>query len=133
MPTRTQASEKDKKVQEVTTSPNDPNSVTPIPQARSYKEITICGYREKGYCIKDNKRALQQSLCLTGKDANDPSEEPIIIDDATWYINLKDFADSVRSGGLLSNSTCQMALNTIYVEMAKQKKFLMPLRIAAIL
>uniref|UniRef100_A0ACD5XW89 Uncharacterized protein n=1 Tax=Avena sativa TaxID=4498 RepID=A0ACD5XW89_AVESA len=138
MPTRTQASEKDKKVQEVTASPNDPNSVTPIPQAHQRRVLKL-GPTKKSPFVDIERKAiasnttneLYNKVCAyTKKDANDPSEEPIIIDYGTWYINLKDFADSVRPSGLLSNSTCQMALNTMSVEMAKQKKFLMPLRIA---
>jgi hypothetical protein len=53
-----------------------------------------------------------------------------IIDYGTFFIYLRDLADSIKPDGWISNSTFEIGLLSMSEEMAKQKKFLMPLRLA---
>jgi hypothetical protein len=53
-----------------------------------------------------------------------------IVGNGSFYIHLRDLANSVRPGALLSNSTCKMALRVLSPDMAAKKKHVMPLWVA---
>jgi hypothetical protein len=69
-------------------------------------------------------------VCNYGGHTEDEVNEEKIIDYGSFYIYLRDLADSVRPGGWLSNSTCELALHVLSLEMSKHKKHVMPLRLA---
>jgi hypothetical protein len=122
-------------LQNVRTSPTTPGSTTPIPQTR---RIVKLGPHQKSPFIANAKKPsvpksdseLYDKVCMYGGKTKDTLNGERIIDYGDFYIYLHDLADSVKPGGWLSNSTCEIALQALPTEMAKQKKFVMPLRIA---
>jgi hypothetical protein len=122
-------------LQNARTSPRTPGSTTPIPQTR---RIVKLGPHQKSPFIANAKKPsvpksdseLYDKVCMYGGKTKDTLNGERIIDYGDFYISLSDLADSVKPGGWLSNSTCEIALQALSTEMAKQKKFVMPLRIA---
>jgi hypothetical protein len=122
-------------LQNARTSPTTPGSTTPIPQTR---RVVKLGPHQKSPFIANAKKPsvpksdseLYDKVCMYGGKTKDTLNDERIIDYGDFFIYLRDLADSVKLGGWLSNSTCEIALQALSTEMAKQKKFVMPLRIA---
>jgi hypothetical protein len=122
-------------LQNARTSPRTPGSTTPIPQTR---RVVKLGPHQKSPFIANAKKPsvpksdseLYDKVCMYGGKTKDTLNDERIIDYGDFFIYLRDLADSVKPGGWLSNSTCEIALQALPTEMAKQKKFVMPLRIA---
>ncbi|KAM0871214.1 hypothetical protein ACQ4PT_039581 [Festuca glaucescens] len=126
---------KGKELQKEDVSPNNPNSCTPVPQPR---RVVKLGPKQKlPYANYDKKPTVPRSdaelynkVCAYGGRSKHPLNDEKIIDYGNFYIYLRDLANSIKPEGWLSNSTCEIALRVLSTEMAKQKKFVMPLRIA---
>ncbi|KAM0915625.1 hypothetical protein ACQ4PT_010699 [Festuca glaucescens] len=122
-------------LQNAETSPRTPGSSTPIPQSR---RIVKLGPQQKSPFIANAKKPsvpksdseLYNKVNMYGGRSKDLLNGERIIDYGGFFIYLCDLADSVKPGVWLSNSTCEIALQALSPEMAKQKKFVMPLRIA---
>jgi hypothetical protein len=122
-------------LQNARTSPRTPGSTTPIPQTR---RVVKLGPHQKSPFVANAKKPsvpksdseLYDKVCMYGGKTKDTLNDERIIDYGDFFIYLRDLADSVKPGGWLSNSTCEIALQALSTEMAKQKKFVMPLRIA---
>jgi hypothetical protein len=114
-----------------------PNSSTPIPQAHK-KRIVKPAQNQKSPYVECSKKEIATKYTnevynrvrAYGGETNDDLNKNHIIDNGSFYIHLRDLADSVRPGALLSNSTCEMALRVIAPEMAAKKKHVMPLWVA---
>jgi hypothetical protein len=116
-------------------SPTTPGSSTPIPQT---KRILKLGPQQKSPFVANDKKPsvpksdteLYNKVCMYGGRNRDKLNEERIIDYGSFFVELRDLSDSVKPGGWLSNTTCEIALQVLSAEMAKQKKFIMPLMIA---
>jgi hypothetical protein len=73
---------------------------------------------------------LYNKVCSYGGRTKHPLNEERIIDYGDYYIMLRDLANSVKPEGLISNTTCEIALRVLASEMVNQKKYVMPLCIA---
>jgi hypothetical protein len=73
---------------------------------------------------------LYNKVCSYGGRTKHPPNEDRIIDYGDYYILLRDLANSVKPEGLISNTTCEIALRVLASEMVNQKKYVMPLCIA---
>jgi hypothetical protein len=124
-----------KELQKVVLSPRNPNSVTPVPQAR---RVVKLGPKQKSpyenFCKKPtvtrSDAELYIKVCSYGGRTKHLLNKEKIIDYGTFFIYLRDLADSIKPDGWISNSTFEIGLLSMSEEMAKQKKFLMPLRLA---
>ncbi|KAM0910896.1 hypothetical protein ACQ4PT_013863 [Festuca glaucescens] len=136
MPITTPSTVKGKELQKEELSPNNPNSVTPVPQP---KRVVKLGPKQKSpYKNFDKKPTVTRSdaklynkVCAYGGRSKHPLNDEKIIDYGNFYIYLRDLANSIKPEAWLSNSTCEIGLRVLSTEMAKQKKFIMPLRIAS--
>jgi hypothetical protein len=116
-------------------SPTTPGSSTPIPQT---KRILKLGPQQKSPFVANDKKPsvpksdteLYNKVCMYGGKTKDKLNEESIIDYGNFFVQLRDLSDSVKPGGWLSNTTCEIALQVLSADMAKQKKFVMPLMIA---
>jgi hypothetical protein len=116
-------------------SPTTSGSSTPVPQT---KRILKLGPQQKSPFVANDKKPsvpksdteLYNKVCMYGGRNRDKLNEERIIDYGSFFVELRDLSDSVKPGGWLSNTTCEIALQVLSAEMAKQKKFIMPLMIA---
>ncbi|KAM0910925.1 hypothetical protein ACQ4PT_013806 [Festuca glaucescens] len=116
-------------------SPTTPGSSTPIPQT---KRILKLGPQHKSPFVANDKKPyvpksdteLYNKVCMYGGRNKDRLNQERIIDYGNFFVELRDLSDSVKPGGWLSNTTCEIALQVLSADMAKQKKFIMPLMIA---
>ncbi|XP_051220677.1 uncharacterized protein [Lolium perenne] len=123
-----------KELQKVVLSPRNQNSVTPVPQAR---RVVKLGPKQKSpyenFCKKPtvtrSDAELYIKVCSYGGRTKHLLNKEKIIDYGTFFIYLRDLADSIKPDGWISNSTFEIGLLSMSEEMAKQKKFLMPLRL----
>ncbi|KAM0870558.1 hypothetical protein ACQ4PT_039932 [Festuca glaucescens] len=122
-------------LQHADTSPRTPGSSTPIPQTR---RVVKLGPQQKSPFVTNAKKPsvpqsdseLYNKVCMYGGKSKDLLNDERIIDYGNFFIYLRDLADSVKPEGWISNSTCEIALEVLSAEMAKQNFFIMPLRIA---
>ncbi|KAM0829503.1 hypothetical protein ACQ4PT_066844 [Festuca glaucescens] len=135
MPNTTPATVKGKVVHEVHDSPDNPSSCTPVPHPRRIVkpgptlQSPYGNIVNKPTVLKSDAK-LYNMVCLYGGKSKHPLNDERIIDYGDYYIHLRDLADSVKPGGLISNSTCEIALRVLASELANQKKYVMPLSIA---
>jgi hypothetical protein len=135
MPNTTPATVKCKVVHEVHDSPSNPSSCTPVPQPR--RIVKPGPTLQSPYENLVNKPTVPKSdaelynkVCSYGGRTKHPLNEERIIDYGDYYILLRDLANSVKPEGLISNTTCEIALRVLASEMVNQKKYVMPLCIA---
>jgi hypothetical protein len=135
MPTSIPFTDKGKAAQNDDASPDNPNSCTPVPQQR---RVVKLGPKQKSPYVANDKRPtipksdaeLYNKVCAYGGKSKDDLNDERLIDYGHFYISLRDLADSIRPEAWLSNSTCEIALIALSKEMAKQRKHIMPLRLA---
>jgi hypothetical protein len=137
MPTTTPAKGKEPVVQDALLTSGGSNSCTPIPEPHK-KRIVKPSQNQKSPFLGCSKKEtaskfaneVYDRVCSYGGETKDEINKSKIIDDGKYFINVRELADSVRPGGWLSNSTCEMAIRVLAPELAKQKKHVMPLILA---
>jgi hypothetical protein len=137
LPTATPASEKKPMSKEAIVTSAAHSSCTPVPQAHQ-KRVVKLAQNQKSLFVQYDKREVATKfahkvytrICSFGGDTDDETNKVKIIDYRSNYVYLRHLADSVGPKACLSNSTCDLALYVLRIEMAKQKKHVMPLRLA---
>jgi hypothetical protein len=137
LPTATPASEIKPLSEEAIVTSAAHSSCTPVPQAHQKRVVKLAQNQKSPFVQYDKTEVatkfaneVYSRICSFGGDTDDEANNAKIIDYGTNYVYLRDLADSVRPRAWLSNSTCDLALHVLRIEMAKQKKHVMPLRLA---
>jgi hypothetical protein len=137
LPTVTPASEIKPLSEEAIVTSAAHSSCTPVPQAHQKRVVKLAQNQKSPFVQYDKTEVatkfaneVYSRICSFGGDTDDEANNAKIIDYGTNYVYLRDLADSVRPRAWLSNSTCDLALHVLRIEMAKQKKHVMPLRLA---
>jgi hypothetical protein len=137
LPTAMPASEKKPMSEEAIVTSAAHSSCTPFPQAHQKRVVKLAQNQKSPFVQYDKTEVATKfanevytRICSFGGDTDDESNDVKIIDYGSNYVYLRDLADSVRPKACLSNSTCDLALHLLRIEMAKQKKHVMPLRLA---
>jgi hypothetical protein len=137
LPTVTPASEIKPLSEEAIVTSAAHSSCTPVPQAHQKRVVKLAQNQKSPFVQYDKMEVatkfaneVYSRICSFGGDTDDEANNAKIIDYGTNYVYLRDLADSVRPRAWLSNSTCDLALHVLRIEMAKQKKHVMPLRLA---
>jgi hypothetical protein len=112
-----------------------PSRCTPVPKQR--RVVKLGPQQKSPFVINLKKPSVPKSdteiynkVCTYGGRSKHSLNDETIIDNGDFFINLRDLANSVKPGGWISNSTCEIALRVLSTEMANEKKCVMPLRIA---
>ncbi|KAM0912956.1 hypothetical protein ACQ4PT_012480 [Festuca glaucescens] len=137
MPVRTPIAAVKSVAEDVLVTSVGPNISTPIPEAHK-KMIVKAAQNQKSPYVECSKKEIATKytnevynrVCAYGGETKDDLNKNYIIDNGSFFIHLRDLADSVRPGAWLSNSTCEVALRVLAPDMADKKKHVMPLWVA---